>query len=131
MWHSFNENPDGNRVGDCTIRAISTVLDQDWERTFMEICLQGFIMGDMPSSNAVWGEYLRNRGFCRHLIPESDDEYYTVSDFCRDYPEGTYLLALSGHVVAVIDGEYFDTWDSGHEIPLYCWEKCSCKRKEE
>ena len=128
MWHSFNENPDGKRVGDCTVRAISTALGQDWERTFMELCLQGFLMGDMPSSNAVWGEYLRNRGFCRHLIPESDDEYYTVTDFCRDYPEGTFLLALDSHVVAVIDGDLFDTWDSSDEIPIYCWEKCSCNK---
>lgn len=130
MWHSFNENPQGKRVGDCTVRAISTVLEQDWARTFMDLCLQGFIMGDMPSSNAVWGEYLRARGFCRHLIPESD-ELYTVADFCRDYPEGTFLLALDSHVVAVIDGELYDTWDSSGELPIYCWEKCSCSRKGE
>lgn len=122
-WHSFNENPQGNRVGDCTVRAISTVLGQDWESTFFGLFLMGLAMNDMPSANRVWSAYLREKGFHRSLIPESDDETYTVKDFCRDYSEGTYLLALQSHVVAVIDGDYYDTWDSGEEIPLYCWRK--------
>ena len=122
-WHSFNENPDGKNVGDCTVRAISTVLDQSWEETYTELCMQGFLMRDMPSSNAVWGAYLRSKSFKRCIIPEADTEGYTVADFCRDYPTGTYLLALSGHVVAVKNGEYFDTFDSGGETPLYSWEK--------
>nr|DAW82566.1 MAG TPA: hypothetical protein [Caudoviricetes sp.] len=34
-----------------------------------------------------------------------------------------YVLALSSHVVCVEDGTYFDTWDSGSEIPLFYWAK--------
>lgn len=30
-WIPFNPNPDANRVGDCTIRAISLATDQDWD----------------------------------------------------------------------------------------------------
>ena len=47
----------------------------------------------------------------------------TVSDFAEDHPKGTYILALSGHVVCVKDGDYIDTWDSGNEIPLYYWQQ--------
>lgn len=36
---------------------------------------------------------------------------------------GRYLLALDQHVVAVVDGDYYDTWDSGNEIPIYYWMK--------
>lgn len=122
-WHSFNENPDGKNVGDCTVRAISTLIGQSWEETYTELCMQGFLMRDLPSSNAVWGAYLKSKGFRRCIIPEADADGYTVADFCNDYPKGTYLLAISGHVVAVKDGEYYDTWDSGGEIPLYSWEK--------
>lgn len=45
-----------------------------------------------------------------------------MQDFCEDFPDGTYLLALQSHVVAVIDGNYYDSFDSGHEVPLYYWE---------
>ena len=31
----FNPNPNGNSVGDCTIRAISLLMDQDWRKTYI------------------------------------------------------------------------------------------------
>ena len=121
MYRSFNANPDLNRVGDCTVRAISFALNQSWETTFIEMAIEGLIMSDMPSANHVWGAYLRRKGFKRRLIPESCPDQYTVRDFCRDNPKGVYILALSGHVVPVVDGNYYDTWDSGDKIPLYYW----------
>ncbi len=119
----YNPNPENKSVGDCTIRAISAALGQDWEKTYTGICLQGFLMADMPSANHVWGAYLRKKGFVRNTIPDDLPENYSVRDFCRDMPRGTYILACSGHVVTVIDGKYYDTWDSGDKIPLYYWER--------
>ena len=118
----YNANPEKSMVGDCTVRAIAKVLAQDWEKTYAEICLQGYIMHDMPSANRVWGAYLKSKGFKRYLMPDEKDDY-TVKDFCKDHPKGRYILAISGHVVAVVDGFYYDTWDSGDETPVYCWEK--------
>ena len=46
-----------------------------------------------------------------------------MADFAAEHPSGTYILALSGHVVCVMDGDYYDTWDSGGEVPLYYWRK--------
>ena len=123
MWRSYNANPEGGRVGDCTVRAISTVLNQSWEQTYVDLCLQGYIMSDMPSSNAVWGAYLHSRGFRRGIFTDICPECYTVRDFCREHPDGKYILAISGHVVPVIDGEFYDTWDSGEERPVYYWAK--------
>ena len=80
-------------------------------------------MNDMPSSNAVWGAYLRTRGFRRDVIPNSCPDCYKVTDFCKDNPTGRYILATGNHVVAVINGDYYDTWDSGNEIPIYYWRK--------
>lgn len=117
----YNENPDENRVGDCTIRAISTILEQEWDQTYIEICLQGFIMKNMPSSNLVWGAYLRSKGMKRELVRDDCEECYSVRRFVEEHPSGRYLLALDGHVVAVIDGNYLDTWDSGNEVPIYYW----------
>lgn len=122
-WVEYNENPGGKRVGDCVVRALSRTLDQDWERTYIEICLQGLMMCDMPSANHVWGAYLRAKGYRRAILADECPECYTVRDFCRDYPKGRYVLALSSHVVAVVDGDYYDTWDSGDEAPLYYWYK--------
>lgn len=122
-WRKYNPNPMGRMVGDCVIRAISKAMNCRWEDAYIEIALQGYLMCDMPSSNAVWGAYLRGKGFTRHTIPEDKMEGYTVDQFCTDHPSGVYVVALGSHVVAVVDGCIYDTWESGNEIPIYYFEK--------
>jgi hypothetical protein len=126
---NFNANPKNNRVGDCTVRAIAKAMDKDWETIYANLALFGYICSDMPSANAVWGKYLKSQGFRRYIVDDGDKEWYTVIDFCNDHPEGTYILALSSHVVAVENGCYFDTWDSGYESPIYYWAKEEDKTK--
>lgn len=122
MWIQYNHNPNAARVGDCVIRAIGTAIDRPWIETYIRICLYGLIMFDMPSSNAVWGRFLKEHGYKREAVPNTCPDCYTVSDFCMDHKTGRYILALNGHVVAVKDGDYYDTWDSGEETVIYFWE---------
>lgn len=122
-WQTCNLNPFGKHVGDCVVRALSLALDQDWDTTYLELMSQGFSMKDMPSSNAVWGQYLKNKGYKRYVIPDECPDCYTIDEFCMDNPQGVYILGTGTHVVTVKDGSYYDTWDSGREIPLYYFEK--------
>ena len=119
----YNPNPTGKNVGDCTVRAISKALNKTWEEVYVDLVLQGFMMGDMPSANAVWGAYLKKNGFVRKIIPDICPDCYTMTDFSEDHPFGIYILALSGHVVCIKDGTLYDSWDSSGEIPLYFWYK--------
>ena len=120
---SYNPNPTGAKVGDCVVRALSKALGQKWEETYIDLCVEGCIRCDLPSANSVWGAYLRRKGFEREIIPNSCPDCYTVEDFCADYPKGIYVLALDGHVVSVVDGQYYDTWQSGREVPIYYWHR--------
>lgn len=122
-WIPYNPNPIRNRVGDCTVRAITKATGEDWDTIYTHLCFYGFICKDMSLANDVWGKYLRKQGFKRYLVDDKDQDYYTVDDFCQDHPTGTYILAIDGHVVCVVDGKYYDTWDSGGEIPIYYWTK--------
>ena len=123
MYRYLNLNPGFWDTGDCTIRAISLLMNQSWQWTYLMVGIQGFLMYKMPSTNEVWSTYLYNNGYRRRAIRNTCPDCYTVRDFCRDFPMGRYLLALNGHVVTVIDGEYYDTWDSGDETVLYYWRK--------
>ena len=123
MWVKYNPSPVGAKVGDCSVRAITAALGVDWESAYVLLCNAGFQMADMPSSNALISAVLRKHGFYRKAIPDTCPNCYTVRDFCREYSKGVYVLGTGSHVVTVIDGDYYDSWDSGDEIPQYYWEE--------
>lgn len=123
MWKRFNPNPVGRNVGDCAIRAIAKALDLSWEQAYTEIAANGFAMGDMPSSDSVWGAVLRQNGFYRESIPNTCPNCYTAEDFCRDNPKGIFVLGFGGHVATVKDGDIYDSWDSSKSIPQFYWYK--------
>lgn len=76
----------------------------------------------MPSANLVIGSYFYERGYTKLLIPDRCPQCYTIKAFCRDHPRGRYVVGTGVHVVAIIDGDYYDTWDSGNEVPIYYWK---------
>ena len=118
-FEPYNPNPYGKNVGDCTVRALSKAFRTDWDTIYWGLCIEGNLMGDMPSANATWGAFLRKNGFQRELAPED----MTVEEFANERPKGIYVLALSGHVVCIADGTLYDSWDSSRETVLYFWRK--------
>lgn len=123
MWIEYNPNPVARRVGDCAVRAIAKALDTDWETAYCRLVKNGYLMGDMPSSNSVWGAVLRENGFKRKAIDTDCKDCYTAEDFCRDHPKGVYVLGFDSHTATVVDGNLYDSWDSSNEIPQYYWTK--------
>ena len=121
MWIKYNPNPTERAVGDCAVRAISKALDIDWETAYNLIASNGFAMGDMPSSDSVWGSVLRQNGFYRSSIPNRCPDCYTAADFAQDNPVGTFVLGFGGHVATIVNGNLYDSWDSSNCIPIYVW----------
>lgn len=119
----YNVNPVQRRVEDCTVRAIAMVEDRSWLQVYYGICATGAALFSMPMSNEVWGEYLYRIGYDKFGIPNTCPRCYTVRDFCHDHPYGRYILGTGSHVIAVINGDWFDTWNSGDEVPLFYFRK--------
>lgn len=117
----YNPNPAGKIVGDCSVRAVSKALDVDWDTAYIMITSKGFMLHDMPSSDAVWGSVLRQHGFSRSVIPNNCPDCYTAEDFSRDHKNGVYVLGFGGHVATIVSGNLFDSWDSSNETPIYFW----------
>ena len=118
----FNPNPKGF-VGDCAVRAIAKAQDISWYKAYSDLALQGFAMCDMPSSNAVWGNYLMSNGYRRYVIPNTCPDCYTVKQFCIDNPKGKYIVCTGTHTVCVKNGSYYDSWDSGNEPIIYYYSE--------
>lgn len=123
MYVFYNPNPFKRSTSDCVVRAITKLLDEDWDSIFLRLSLIAFEKKDNLEKNHVWGDFLKRLGFKKTYVLDDYPYGYTVRDFCMDHPVGRFLLRIdglnSGHVVAVVDGDYYDSWDSGDEIIEY------------
>ena len=134
----YNPNPRGRHIGDCVIRALSKFLDSDWLTSFVDISCYAGVKGLLPQINDAWSSFLESKGYKRHNLKDTCPNCYTLKDFCFDHPKGKYFLSLDvgyidlytsadsgfidgNHVVCVIDGDYYDTWDSGNEVVKCYW----------
>lgn len=122
-YQYFQNNPSGKVIGDCVVRAVSLATDENWQKTYIGLALQGFLMSDLPNSDSVWGTYLKNNGFVRHTIDNSEPDCYTIGDFAADHPKGVYVLGTGTHAVTVIQGTVWDAWDSSNECPIFYYSR--------
>lgn len=122
-WIYYNPNPYGKMVDDCTVRALSITEDVDWFGAYFMLSVEGALIGDMPDANSVMRVLLGKKGYTRHVVPNVCPDCYTVADFARDNYKGTFIVCTGSHVVAVRDGVYYDTSDSGYEVVLYFYKK--------
>lgn len=123
MWIRANPNPCRQEEPDCVVRAISIAMDQSWNKTHWDLCMMSHYKCTMPSVNWLWGLYLTKHGFERFMLPDERPECISVMEFARRYPMGTYVIGTGSHAVCVIDGNWYDAWDSGEETPTYFYRK--------
>lgn len=121
MYQEFDPNPVQNELADdCTVRAIAKSLGVSWEAAYTMLAVAGFLMGDVFEKDYIWGAVLRENGFKRRADCE---ECETVAAFARSHPKGVYVLKTYGHILALVDGTYYDASDSGHAPVIYYWVK--------
>lgn len=119
LYTHFNPNPKGKSTGDCVIRMICAIRGIKWAQAYLELSQIVLEEYEMPSDNDIWELYLIDLGFKKRLLPDYCPRCYTVSHFTYDNPEGIFVVCTGSHVVAVIDGSYYDAWDSGNETVNY------------
>ena len=121
MWIYANPNPSKKQVPDCVIRAICIALNKPWLEVSDELYSFARREYSVTCDDNVWGYYLYSLGFEPFLLPFSCPECVTINEFTKYYPVGRYIIGTGKHAVAIIDGNYYDSWDSGNEIPTFFW----------
>lgn len=123
MWVYANPNPCRQEEPDCVVRAISLATGKTWDEVHWDLCVLSHIRCTMPSTNWLWGAYLKRNGFEKFLLPESCPSCTTVRQFCKRFPKGIYIIGTGSHAVCINQGNYLDAWDSGDEVPTYFFRK--------
>lgn len=117
VYYQPNELDKHDIYGDCTIRVLSKVFNCFWKEAFkrqIPYCLKYQVTSafDCPAKQAKI--ILKELGFEYHSIKvPKGSKRPTVESFAREHTAGRYIVNVARHVVAVVDGKYYDTWDSG------------------
>lgn len=116
MYKYYNANSHGNFVNDCVIRAIAVAEDQSWGDTYDDLSRiakkNGILLDDV---NFV--DPLLDFRYQRLKIYPGD----TVQDIIQDYPYGTYLATMDGHITVIKNGIVYDTFDCRNRIVKNVW----------
>ena len=124
MFVFVNPNSCGVVTGDCVVRSLSLATGHGWREVYASLCVQGYAMCDWGNSNPVWGSWLTDRGWT--MMPA--EEMQTVEEFAARYPRGIYIVCTGSHVVTIIDGDWYDSWDSRNAKISYYFLKPDQRR---
>lgn len=90
---------------DCAIRSISKVLNKSWDDVYKDLSELGFQMKELMNTPKVISLYLSKFGF-EEYIPMG---YTSVGYFAADHKSGKYLIGIKNHMIAYINGTFYDT----------------------
>lgn len=113
----YNPNPKGKSAYDCTVRALSAITSRNWRGAYLELCAAGELECSMPSEADSVDRVLTNRGYRKAFC----EGCRSIAEFAKKHPVGKFVLMTGTHMVAVIDGDYYDALDTGNEVPIYFW----------
>ena len=116
-FNKHNENPKGNKTGDCSIRAIAFATNKSWRQVFEELY-------ELARIN-YWG--ISNIETLEHQLCEFEMIVPKVikgskRPKVKDFTKGTYILRLANHITCVKDGVLYDTWDCREKAVYRYWE---------
>ena len=119
MYVYYNAHPKGLIVDDCVKRAITVTTRKKYMQVQKEL-----------------GDYKKVTGAKRFYSDGNPSRYVeevlgakkmnftslaglrrmTAEKFARSHPEGRYILSMSGHWSACVNGNIIDTWDCSEEF---------------
>ena len=116
MYRYYNANSRGNFVNDCVVRAISVAEGKPWDVTFKELSKLAQSEGILIDDVDFVEDYLDSK---YERIPHYAK---TVGEAIEEFPSGTFLITMNGHITVVIDGVLYDTFDCRDKMIRCIWE---------
>lgn len=135
-FHFHNANPKGLRTTDCVVRALSTVLNQSWENTYVDLFKIGMKKCLPPEDEKVVDEYLKQKGAIKLAQPRKrDNKRFTGEEICYLIQDGSfvdndgvhlpytkYFINIgTGHCSCIINGKINDIWNCSYDKVGKMW----------
>ena len=118
VYFQPNKKDVKDEYGDCTIRALSKVWDCSWLEAFdrtISYCRDEQVPNVFFAPIGIRKKIMDGLGFNYVGISNKrGSERPTVESFAKSHKKGRYICNVANHEVAVVDGKYYDTWDSGY-----------------
>lgn len=123
-YYQPNSKDVKDRYGDCVIRALTKALNKTWVDVFDELVPIARESQCPMECKPTYEKYLANNNFVYHGISnKKGTKRPTVESFSRANKHGTFFLNVANHCVTVVDGVYYDIWDSGNKSLYGYWQK--------
>lgn len=124
MFKFYQPNKKQSMTGDCVVRALCKATGREWLDVFDELIIYSKDMQVMPSSKLCYEKFLRIHNFTYTGISnKKGTKRPTVDSFSKEHKQGIFVLIVANHLVTSFDGNYYDTWDSGHKSLYGYWTK--------
>ena len=121
----YNANTAGNRSPDCVKRAISYAFDKSYIKVGKDLnAMMKNLRWSKWNVPMVYEPVIQSYGGSAKHSPDMFDKDFsygtTLNEFADKYNSGSYVIAVgpdgsskrSNHLVAVVNGEVIDSWDS-------------------
>lgn len=118
MFIYYNVNPEGKKVSDCVIRAISLASGLPYriieDKLYYSSKLLECDMFCLNCYSFLLDDYFK--------YPRINARGMTVREFSQIYKKGVYLVRMKGHISVIWDSNIIDIWDCSNEIITDCWK---------
>lgn len=127
VWvkHDASNGTRGREDGDCTVCALATARDLPYSEAWQMLY---DVQGETRQCSfrlPTWlGSHPERFGVTEALSfpAQKGKKRMTAETFCRRFPSGRYILRMTRHVAAVVDGRLYDTWDSQYKCVYSAWQ---------
>lgn len=115
MYKFYNANVHGNFVNDCVVRAIAVAEGKTWDEAYDELSDLAQDDGILLDDVRFVEDYLDDR---YERVPHYSK---TVGEFAEEFPIGTYLVTMPGHITVIIDSKVYDIFDCRNRTMWCAW----------
>lgn len=118
-YEFLNINPLGEIEEDCVCRAISLALQEDYYVIQNKLNLVGNLF-DCTSLCVCCYKFLLDNVYNLDRIEEYQG--YTIEEFAKNNPLGTFIIRIEGHLTCLIDNTCYDLWDCRNKMIDLIWK---------